>query len=319
MEKIAIIGAGIAGIVCAKELVKTGVDVTIFDKSRGVSGRSTTKRWPNDIAIDMGIPYFKKSDCNQSIQFIIDDLIENNIITQWAVNQVENSYVGIPKMSSIARHLANNINLISKEKITEIKYDNSHWEIKSEHEVKFGGFKTLIFAIPAPQLELVKGIPNKILNISKNIKYNAVNTLLIELDQRLWGSSKDEFKLNNSIIEKIIADYKKPDRNKKRFTYTVHSNEAWATQSFDTLNKEEVITKMETSLKQHFELKNLQIKEQLLHQWRYSQPINTLTEDQNNEINNNKLPIYFCGDWCNHGTFTGAIESGLNLAHNITP
>ncbi len=63
MKKIAIVGAGIAGVTCAYELSKKGHDVTLFDKSRGVSGRSTTKRWDPlvGIGIDMGVPYIEET------------------------------------------------------------------------------------------------------------------------------------------------------------------------------------------------------------------------------------------------------------------
>ena len=58
--KIAIIGAGIAGVTCAHECLKKGHDVTLFDKSRGVSGRSTTKRWDQIAGIgNMYVPYIE--------------------------------------------------------------------------------------------------------------------------------------------------------------------------------------------------------------------------------------------------------------------
>jgi renalase len=44
MPRIAIIGAGLAGVAAAMQLEKTGADVTVFEKSRGVSGRMSTRR-----------------------------------------------------------------------------------------------------------------------------------------------------------------------------------------------------------------------------------------------------------------------------------
>jgi renalase len=42
--RVAVIGAGIAGAACAGALQGCGVDVTMFDKSRGVGGRMSTRR-----------------------------------------------------------------------------------------------------------------------------------------------------------------------------------------------------------------------------------------------------------------------------------
>jgi len=42
--QIAIVGAGMAGAACARTLSASGAQVTLFDKSRGVGGRLSTRR-----------------------------------------------------------------------------------------------------------------------------------------------------------------------------------------------------------------------------------------------------------------------------------
>jgi hypothetical protein len=42
MKRIAIIGAGLAGLTCGKALQQAGHDVVIFEKSRGIGGRLAT-------------------------------------------------------------------------------------------------------------------------------------------------------------------------------------------------------------------------------------------------------------------------------------
>ena len=57
MTRIAIIGAGFAGLVCAKLLKQSGYNCTIFEKSRGVGGRMATRR--NDAySFDHGAQFF---------------------------------------------------------------------------------------------------------------------------------------------------------------------------------------------------------------------------------------------------------------------
>ena len=41
-KKIAIVGAGIAGLECAKILIKNGFNVTVFDKESEIGGRMRT-------------------------------------------------------------------------------------------------------------------------------------------------------------------------------------------------------------------------------------------------------------------------------------
>ena len=62
-KRIAIIGAGIAGLACARELVQHGHDVSVFEKSRGPGGRMPT-RWLNreaepPVGFDHGTQYFQ--------------------------------------------------------------------------------------------------------------------------------------------------------------------------------------------------------------------------------------------------------------------
>ena len=59
--RIAIIGAGLAGIAAAREFDKSGASVTIFEKSRGLGGRCASKRWEGHI-VDHGAQYFTIRD-----------------------------------------------------------------------------------------------------------------------------------------------------------------------------------------------------------------------------------------------------------------
>jgi len=63
MEKkcAAVIGAGMAGVGAARELVEAGWEVTIFEKSRGWGGRCATKRW-EECLIDHGPLWFTIRD-----------------------------------------------------------------------------------------------------------------------------------------------------------------------------------------------------------------------------------------------------------------
>jgi len=60
-KHFAVIGAGMAGITCARTLVQAGHRVTVFEKSRGLGGRMSTR----DSAFgtfDHGVQYFTVRD-----------------------------------------------------------------------------------------------------------------------------------------------------------------------------------------------------------------------------------------------------------------
>ncbi len=68
-KKVAIIGAGIAGISAARTLQNAGLNVVVFEKSRGWGGRCATKRWEGQI-LDHGAQYFtmRDSDFREAVQ-----------------------------------------------------------------------------------------------------------------------------------------------------------------------------------------------------------------------------------------------------------
>ena len=56
---VAIIGAGIAGLSCAAALQQGGLEVSLFEKSRGPAGRMSTRRG-DDWQCDHGAQYFTR-------------------------------------------------------------------------------------------------------------------------------------------------------------------------------------------------------------------------------------------------------------------
>ena len=59
--RVAIIGAGISGLACARRLRDAGLEATLFDKSRGIGGRFATRRanpGHPEVAFDHGATHF---------------------------------------------------------------------------------------------------------------------------------------------------------------------------------------------------------------------------------------------------------------------
>ena len=59
--KIAVLGAGISGLVCARHLVAGGHEVTVLEKSRSLGGRCATRKFGEHV-VDTGAQYFTVRD-----------------------------------------------------------------------------------------------------------------------------------------------------------------------------------------------------------------------------------------------------------------
>ena len=79
MPKIAIIGAGLSGLVLSN-LLKAHADILVFEKSKGVGGRLATRR-ADPYAFDHGAQYFTIK--NSQFQQFIHPLIGEGCVEVW--------------------------------------------------------------------------------------------------------------------------------------------------------------------------------------------------------------------------------------------
>jgi predicted NAD/FAD-dependent oxidoreductase len=114
---VAVVGAGISGLTCARTLADYGLPVTVFEKSRGVGGRMATRRSDNVAAFDHGAQYFTVRD--ERFQNCVDSWQHAGLVQRWTgrivslhdqdTEQDKSStarFVACPGMNAICRHLA---------------------------------------------------------------------------------------------------------------------------------------------------------------------------------------------------------------------
>lgn len=84
--QILIVGAGVAGLTCARELAQAGVAATVLERSRGVGGRCATRRIEGQ-PVDHGVPYLHGSDP----AFVAEarGLVSENVRASWPERVLE--------------------------------------------------------------------------------------------------------------------------------------------------------------------------------------------------------------------------------------
>ena len=85
MQNVAVIGAGITGVTLANLLQKK-VNLTVFEKSRGVGGRIASRR-AEPYQFNHGAQYFKVE--NKEFKDFLQPLIQNKIIKHLEANHIE--------------------------------------------------------------------------------------------------------------------------------------------------------------------------------------------------------------------------------------
>lgn len=111
--KITVVGAGLAGLIAARELVSRGHSVVVIDKGRGVGGRLATRRI-GDAVFDHGAQFFTVRD--PRFQAIVDGWLAAGVVRVWCRGFGSEQdgfprYVGSSGMASIAKHLATGLDV----------------------------------------------------------------------------------------------------------------------------------------------------------------------------------------------------------------
>ena len=322
-KNIAIIGAGISGLILANE-IKDIAKITIFEKARGVGGRMAS-RYNQDFNFDFGAQFFTAKNPEFILylkKFIDDKIVENwqgkfveidgNKITYnrlW--NDSNPHFIASPKMNSMAKYLANNLDIKLKTKITKIEINDKYLEIYNDENINCGKFDFIIITIPINQA--IELIPSDFLNLAelKNKKMLPCFALMLGLKNKPkidWDCAY----LKNSKLSWIAFENSKPQRNPAN-CITILSRNSWAQD-----NLERDLNEVKSELISEFEYAtNCKLDEIIfsdIHRWRYS---NMEKQDTAKYYFDLKHSIALCGDWCIQGRIESAFISAMTLSSEL--
>ncbi|MEO7746001.1 MAG: FAD-dependent oxidoreductase [Actinomycetota bacterium] len=80
MNPVVVVGAGIAGVACARELAAAGLPVRVLDRGRRVGGRMAV-RTVDGHAVDTGASYFTVSE--PAFASVVEDWRERGLAREW--------------------------------------------------------------------------------------------------------------------------------------------------------------------------------------------------------------------------------------------
>ncbi len=166
VQKIAVIGAGIAGSSCARALTLAGHSVHVFDKSRGPGGRLATRRVER---VDrLGQPCTTRLDHGavgitaRSVSFkaFVDEALRGGGLAQWSpalatgslpVEDGERFYVPLPDMPALCRR-----QLVGAATTWSFPVDGLHkralgWQVQAGSDVHPQPFDAAVLALPPAQ------------------------------------------------------------------------------------------------------------------------------------------------------------------------
>lgn len=335
---IAVVGAGIAGITCARTLTQAGHRVTVFEKGSGAGGRMSTHDTEFG-GFDPGTQYFTVRD----ERFEKALATASGLVRPWSANTVrvlddlgrvvaaslparEAHWVATPGMNALVRQwaqpLADAGRMVLETRVAfieEDKLDPQRWQLQTEGPGAgvHSGFDAVVLAIPAPQahgLLCDSELAASLLADLAGVNVAPCWTLMVAFPQALQptlsslGPQWNVARSTHHRIAWLARESSKPGRGPIE-RWTVQASLDWSLRHLED-DAERVKAKL---LRAFTEITGIHAEPPYaaVHRWCYAQTTKPLGKTHAWDAMSR---IGACGDWCLGHRVEDGFVSGLEMA-----
>lgn len=351
VRHVAVVGAGMAGIACARTLVQAGCQVTLIEKSRGFGGRMATRRTEFG-GFDHGAQYFTARDS----RFARVLLNAQDVVRPWSVSTVrildelghvlasapppkEPHYVVKPGMNALVGHWAEplayperfgglNARTLLQHRVVRIErdaLDGTKWQLRTDDlsvdgeagQEVLGGFDQVVLAMPHPQAADLLKASSLAPAFQKRLAEVSVApcwTLMVAFPNASQPGMKSfgpHWNAARSTHHRISWLAREGSKPGRG------SIERWtvhASPEWSTRHLEDSEDRVQAKLLKAFaEVTGIRATpaHAVVHRWRYAQ---TQTPLGQSHLFDEASGLGLCGDWCLGHRVEDAFVSGLELA-----
>lgn len=330
-QHIAIVGAGFSGLSCAQALIAAGHTVHLFEKSRGASGRMSTRRGDDadqPWQCDHGAQYFTASDPDFRAEVsrweaagaaaLWNVPIASFDGSHWSASVTPTErFVGTPRMTSpvtsMVQDLGAKLHLHLQTTVQQVQRVPEGWVLTStEHGPYSTRCDTLLLAVPAPQvLPLLADVSAAGTALAASVRMRGSWALMLRCAVRVDLPFDGAF-INAGPLRWIARDSSKPGRSGPE-TWLLHATPEWS-----EAHIEEDAAVVTAVLLDAFAALGGPAPHAVIatsaHRWRYAD-----TESALNLVSwwDAHAQLGLCGDWLNGGKVEGAWLSGRALAQQV--
>ena len=332
-QRVAVVGAGLSGLMCARTLMDHGIDVIVFEKSRGAGGRMATRRAPEGLRFDHGAQYFTARD--RRFQRYVTSWLQDGFVERWdgrivslEGGQVEEKhhaverFVGVPGMNAICRHLAKDVNVLLETRVARVTRADDSWQLTTVDEEIHPGFDGVVISAPAPQAADLLGPAPLLRDQAKALTMGGCWALMVAFAEPLDLPFDGAF-VQESPLSWVARNTSKPERGIQE-TWVLHASAEWTISHID-VESESVQTQLLAAFFAATGMDPLPPAYAAVHKWRYAIPSGGTRSDADMQgtglaegcLWDEQLRIGACGDWCHGARVEGAFLSGMAISGRV--
>lgn len=317
--RIAIIGAGMAGLAAARTLQSAGLEAVVYDKGRGPGGRMVSKRTEHG-SIDLGAQYFTARD--PAFQAVVADWQAAGVVLPWSVTPVvlperqparpESRLVGVPRMSALARHLADGLNIQSTVQVSEITRELTGWVLRERTGATLGEFDQVLLTAPAPQSQSLLAEPSpRLATEAASATMQPCWSVGLVLERPLEVDFDAGFP-SSGPLGWVARSGSRPERPHWPEIWILHATAAWSEANIEWSAEatSEFLIQAFTDLVR----RPPAIADRIAHRWRFARARGALKAPGGYLEHED---ILCAGDWVADGRIEGAWHSGCAAARRL--
>jgi photolyase PhrII len=345
--RVAVVGAGIAGLACARTLLDHGVDVTVFDKGRTPGGRLTSHRSP-ELDADIGAPYFTARD-PRFLRFV-ESWLDDGVVARWhgRVRSLPHGdtrivetppterFVGTPAMSALARHLGRDVAVRTSHRVDALEQRAGRFvltgtvgepgitlgprdEASTAPLALFGEFDVLLVCLPSDQAHpLVRPVSASLADAAQRtlcepclaLGFVPEGDVLRELpfDGLFLGRDGDP----GRVLSWLVRESSKPDR-RETDTWVLHADAAWSREHLRS-PREALEELLLGEVSRTLNVPPFAATATTLRRWAFAR---AMSSSGSEPLFDDDAKLGVGGDWSVGGRVEGAFLSGVALAGRV--
>lgn len=310
-----IIGAGVSGLLAARQMAASGLRVKVLEKSRGVGGRMATRR-EGEECFDQGAQFFTVRE--PAFQLLVDEWLEAGVATLWFGGEgtdLHPRYRGSPGMTAIGKHLAAGLAVERAARVVAIARADEEWTARTD-DGRTWTARSIVLSSPVPQsLQLLEagGVmmdPDLRAGLGR-VRYDPCLALMVTFEE---GTCRLEppgwIRPGTGPILWLADNSLKGVSGSGRPALTIHADPEFSRRHYQT-DEAEVVRLLVTAARPWVEGPVVFSR---LHRWKFSQ----VAEGHPDRVAVDRgRCLVFCGDGFGAPKIEGAALSGMAAGRSI--
>jgi len=328
-QPVAVIGAGMAGLTCARQLNQSGVAVRVFEKSRGLGGRLACRR-SDDNRFDHGAQYITAR--GDAFVAYMEHCSAQGAAAHWApelrspgspfagshdaIRPAEPWWVGAPGMNALVKPMTVDLPIALATTVVEIKRAGPDWVLIAEHDRKtqeLGPFRAIVVTAPAPQAHALLAPFDQRFQALETVVMAPCWAAMIGFStplQTSFGALRAG--ASDQPLAWIAHDGGKPGRHNALQTWVAHANANWTRANLEA-ERETVAADLFGAFADALCV-NAKPAHLTAHRWRYALaevPLGSAC------LAASDIGLFAAGDWCLAPRVEAAFDSGRAVADAV--